>query len=83
MKLFPDEAKKKRFMKRGLPAIFAVAWTPIVWMAIAALLGPVLERIVPAWQLVFVVIATATALAMVGVVRFFRFMGLKVFGESD
>lgn len=81
MKIFPDEEKKKRFMKHKLPLVFAVAWTPIVWMALASVLGPLLERMVPVWQLVVLVIALVTALAMVGIVRFFRFIGLRVFGE--
>ncbi|HHE07759.1 MAG TPA: hypothetical protein ENL01_02440 [Chlorobaculum parvum] len=81
MKIFPNEEEKKRFMKHKLPLVFAVAWTPIVWMALTFMLGPLLERMVPVWQLVVLVIALATALAMVGIVRFFRFIGLRVFGE--
>jgi len=82
MKFFPDEEKKKRFMKNGLPVVFAVAWTPIIWMVLAAVLGPVLERVLPVWQLVVLIIAMLSVLAMVMLVRLFRLLGLKFFGEN-
>lgn len=82
MKFFPDEEKKKRFMKNGLPVVFAVAWTPIIWMVLAAVLGPVLERVLPVWQLVVLIIAMLSVLAMVMLVRVFRILGLKIFGEK-
>ncbi|ACF11712.1 conserved hypothetical protein [Chlorobaculum parvum NCIB 8327] len=82
MKFFPDEEKKKRFMKNGLPVMFAVAWTPIIWMVLAAVLGPVLERVLPVWQLVVLIIAMLSVLAMVMLVRLFRILGLKFFGEN-
>jgi len=82
MKFFPDEEKKKRFMKNGLPVVFAVAWTPIIWMVLAAVLGPVLERVLPVWQLVVLIIAMLSVLAMVMLVRLFRILGLKFFGEN-
>lgn len=82
MKFFPDEEKKKRFMKNGLPVVFAVAWTPIIWMVLAAVLGPVLERVLPVWQLVVFIIAMLSVLAMVMLVRLFRLLGLKFFGEN-
>jgi len=82
MKIFPDEETRKRFMKNGLPVLLAVVWAPIIWMVLAAVLGPLLERVLPLWQLVFLVIGMMTVFAMVMLVRLFRIVGLKVFGDK-
>jgi len=62
MKLFPDREKLKRYMKAGLPLIFAVAWTPVVWMLLAALFGPPMQRLFSAWQPVVAILAASTLL---------------------
>ncbi|RXK88512.1 hypothetical protein EST62_03050 [Chlorobaculum sp. 24CR] len=84
MKLFPDKDKEKRknFMKGGLPVVLAVVWAPIIWMALAAFLGPVMERVIGVWQLNVAILAVATLLAMVGLIRLFKLAGLKIFDKA-
>jgi len=77
MKLFPDRDKLKKYMKAGLPLIFAVAWTPVVWMLLAAVFGPPMQRLFSAWQPVVAILVVTTCLAMIGLVRLFRHVGLK------
>jgi hypothetical protein len=82
MKLFPDEQKKKKFMKSGLPVVFTIAWTPIVWMLLASLMGPVIEPVFHSWQPVVLIIGVMTLLAMLLLIRLFRSVGLKVFDKG-
>jgi hypothetical protein len=83
MKLFPDKDKLKKKMKAGLPLIFAVAWTPVVWMLLAAVFGPPMQRVFSAWQPVVAILAVTTILAMVGLVRLFRYVGLKSYDNPE
>ncbi|NTW52154.1 MAG: hypothetical protein HGB22_06155 [Chlorobiaceae bacterium] len=77
MGLFPEREKMMRYMKAGLPLIFAVAWTPVIWMLLAAVFGPPMQRLFSSWQPVVAILATATVLVMVGLVRLFRSIGLR------
>jgi hypothetical protein len=83
MKLFPDKEKRKNFMKGGLPIILAVVWTPIIWMTLAAVLGPAMERVIGVWQVNVIILAVATVLAMIGLIRLFKMTGLKFFEKVD
>jgi hypothetical protein len=83
MGLFPDREKLQRFMKSGLPLIFAIAWTPVVWMLLAAVFGPPMQRVFSAWQPVVAILASATLLVMVGIVRLFRRVGLRSFDKAE
>jgi len=83
MKLFPDEQKKKKFMKGGLPVVFTIAWTPIVWMLLASLMGPVIEPVFHSWQPVVLIIGVMTLVAMLLLIRLFRGAGLKVFDKGE
>ncbi|AOS83970.1 hypothetical protein BIU88_07300 [Chlorobaculum limnaeum] len=83
MKLFPDKEKRTNFMKSGLPVVLAVVWTPIVWMALAAFLGPFMERLIGAWQVNVVMLGVATLLIMVALIRLFKMAGLKIFDKLD
>jgi len=83
MKLFPDEQKRKKFMKGGLPVVFTIAWTPIVWMLMASLVGPVVDPVFQSWQPVVLIIGVTTLLAMLLLIRLFRGGGLKIFDKGD
>ncbi|HWR01507.1 MAG TPA: hypothetical protein VN371_06550 [Chlorobaculum sp.] len=83
MGLFPEREKMKGYMKAGLPLIFAIAWTPVVWMVLAAVFGPPMQRLFSAWQPVVAILVAATLLAMVGLVRLFRSIGLRYFDKAE
>lgn len=77
MKWFPEKEKRKKYMKFGLPAVFTIAWTPVVWTVVAALLGPPMERVFSSWQPVVAVLSVATLLVMTLLLRVVRTAGLK------
>jgi membrane protein YdbS with pleckstrin-like domain len=83
MKLLPDKEKKKKFMKNGLPVIFAVAWTPIIWMVLVSIAGPLMERMFHAWQPVVIIIAVATVLVMIALIRLFKMAGSRIFDNGQ
>ncbi|NTU58832.1 MAG: hypothetical protein HGB00_07955 [Chlorobiaceae bacterium] len=83
MGLFPDREKIKKYMKAGLPLIFAVAWTPVVWMLTAALFGPPMQRMLGSWQPVVAILAVVTFVVMVGLVRLFQRIGLRSFDKVE
>jgi len=83
MKLFPDEQQKKRFMKNGLPVIFAVAWTPIVWMLLVLVAGPLMERMFNAWQPVVIILGFVTVLVMMALIRLFKMAGSRIFEKGE
>ncbi|NTU93590.1 MAG: hypothetical protein HGB29_05390 [Chlorobiaceae bacterium] len=82
MRLFPEKEKLKAIMKRWLPLLFAVAWTPMVWMLLAALIGPLMVRLFGSWQPVVAVLVVSTALVTGGMIAVFRRYGLKIFEEK-
>jgi len=79
MGFFPDRDKLKAFMKKGLPLIFAVAWTPVLWMALAALFGSAMERLLGSWQVTVGILGVAALLLMGTLVLLFRRYGLGIF----
>jgi len=81
MRLFPEREKMKAFMKKGLPIIFAVAWTPMVWMLMVALLGPAMQHLFADWRTIVAILMVSTILVMVGMVVIFRRYALKIFGD--
>ncbi|NTU53607.1 MAG: hypothetical protein HGA97_07935 [Chlorobiaceae bacterium] len=83
MKWFPEKEQRKRFMKRGLPTMFAIAWTPVIWMLLAALLGPLLDQWFTSWQPVVLILGAATLLVMIMLLRLLRNTGLKFFDKND
>ncbi len=83
MGLFPEKEKMKGYMKAGLPLIFAVAWTPVVWMLLAAIFGPPMQRLFSTWQPVVGILALMTILVMAGLVRLFRSIGLRNFDKAE
>lgn len=80
MRLFPEKEKLGKMMRGGLPLIFAVAWAPMVWMLLASLLGPSMERLFGTWQPVVAVLTIVTAIVMLLLIAAFRRFGLKIFG---
>ena len=82
MGLLPDREKLKAFMKKGLPLIFAVAWTPVLWMALAALFGQPMERLFGSWQAALGILGAAAVLLMAALMLLFRRYGLKIFEEK-
>ncbi|NTV67470.1 MAG: hypothetical protein HGB06_07285 [Chlorobaculum sp.] len=83
MRLFPDEQTKKRFMKNGLPVIFGVVWTPIIWMLLVSIAGPLMQRMFQAWQPVVISLALVTLLVMVVLIRLFKIAGSRFFEKSE
>ncbi len=82
MKLFPDRARMKVLMGRGLPLVFAIAWAPLVWMLLAGVVGNALTSIFRSWQPVVAVLATLTIAVMCGLVLVFRRFALKIFDDN-
>jgi membrane protease YdiL (CAAX protease family) len=82
MKWFPEMEKRKRFMKSGLPVIFTVAWTPVVGMLLAMLLGPPMQKIFVSGLPVMLVIGVLTLIVMLVLYRLFRQIGLKIFDQN-
>lgn len=80
MRLFPDKEQLKKMMRGGLPLIFAVAWAPMVWMLLAALLGPVMGLLFSSWQPVVAILSVATLAVTLLLNVVFRRYGLKIFG---
>jgi len=83
MKLFPDSAAKKRFMKTGLPIVLGIAWSPIIWMLLLAILGPALFALTASW----VIMQTITLALVVAVIffllRLFLRTGRKFYSEGE
>jgi hypothetical protein len=48
-------------------------------MVLAAFLGPAMERVIGVWQVTVAILAVATLLAMVALIRLFKTLGLKIF----
>lgn len=80
MRFFPDKEKLKKMMRGGLPLIFAVAWAPMVWMLLAALLGPVMGYLFSSWQAVVAILSVATLAVTLLLTVAFRRFGMKIFG---
>jgi hypothetical protein len=81
MRLFPEREKMKVFMSRWLPVLLAVAWAPLVWMILAALLGSWLQSISCSWQVVMIVLALATLGSTFGLLRLFGLFSRNIFDE--
>jgi hypothetical protein len=82
MRLFPEKEKMKVFMKKGLPLIFAVAWTPMVWMLLLAVLGPAMQYLFGSWQVVVAVLAVSTVLVSGSLTYLFSRYGLTIFKDK-
>ncbi len=81
MRLFPEKEKMNTFRKKGLPIIFAVAWTPMVWMLMVALLGPAMQYLFADWRPIVAILVVSTLLVVFGLVGLFRRYALKIFGD--
>lgn len=82
MKLFGDLEFRKRFMKSGLPFILAVAWAPIIWMALTALLGPFLLQASRSFLVVQTIVFPLTLLVLFLFLRFFRVFSSRFYGAK-
>jgi hypothetical protein len=81
MKLFSDSDSRKRFMKNGLPILLSIAWGPIIWMSVSALLGRALLFFTGSMliaQLLVVVITLGTLFLFL---RLFRYLSGKFYGD--
>lgn len=83
MKLFSDSAAKKRFMKTGLPIILGIAWSPIIWMLLVAILGPALFALTASWFMTHVVILVVVAPVIFLLLRLFMRTGRKFYSEEE
>ncbi|MBN1279890.1 MAG: hypothetical protein JW989_09030, partial [Chlorobiaceae bacterium] len=70
---------RKRFMKKGLPAILVFAWAPIVWLLLSSLLTPVLMQTTSSFMLAQGVIVPLTVLFLLIFIRVFRFIGKNIY----
>jgi len=82
MKLFGDPEFRKRFMKSGLPFILAVAWAPIIWMALTALLGSFLLRLTSSVLVVQTIVLPLSLLSIFLFLRVFRVLSDRFYGEK-
>lgn len=82
MKLFGDSEFRKRFMKSGLPVALAVAWAPIIWMTLTALLGPLLLRLTSSFLAVQTIVLPLTLLSIFLFLRAFRVLSSRFYGEK-
>jgi len=69
-------------MKSGLPVILAVAWAPIVWMLFMAFLVPLLLPVMKSFILVQVIVVPLTAISLVFLLRLFRVLSERFYGEK-
>ncbi len=69
-------------MKSGLPVILAVAWAPIVWMLFMAFLVPLLLPVMKSFILVQVIVVPLTAISLVFLLRLFRALSERFYGEK-
>jgi len=82
MKLFGDPEFRKRFMKSGLPFILAVAWAPIIWMVLTALLGSFLLRLTSSVLVVQTIVLPLPLLSIFLFLRVFRVLSDRFYGEK-
>ncbi len=82
MKLFPDFETKKRFMKTGLPIIFGIAWSPIIWMVVIAILGQGVFALTGSWIITQAVVLAIVAFMLYLLLRVFMQVGSKFYGEE-
>jgi hypothetical protein len=81
MKLFPDFETKKRFMKTGLPIIFGIAWSPIVWIVVIATIGQGVFALTGSWLVTQALILVIVLFVMALFLRVFMRIGSKFHGE--
>jgi len=82
MKILPEPESRKRFMKNGLPVILAVAWAPIIWMLFMAIFAPLLLPFMKSFILVQVIVVPLAAVFLVFLLRLFRSLSGKFYGEK-
>ncbi|NTU68482.1 MAG: hypothetical protein HGB02_06355 [Chlorobiaceae bacterium] len=82
MGLFPDKDKMKVVMKNGLPLIFAVAWTPVLWMVLAVVFGSAMEHLLGSWQAAIGLLGVSALLLMAALSLLFRRYGLGIFDAT-
>ncbi len=83
MKLFPDFETKKRFMKTGLPIIAGIAWSPIIWIVVLAVLGPSLFALTASWPVTLAITFFVVLFTALFLMKFFIRLGAKFYGESN
>jgi len=71
MKFFPDADSRNLFMKKGLPAVLAVVWAPVVWLALSGLIAPLLRPVTSSDLLSQVVIIPLTVIVTRLLLRLF------------
>ncbi|MEI7694628.1 MAG: hypothetical protein WCI64_03120 [Chlorobium sp.] len=81
MKLFPDKEQRKRWMKRALPFLFGIAWTPIILLLVTALFGKPLAALF-GWPVTLWISVILTLLCTTLFLRFFSLSGKKRDGEK-
>jgi hypothetical protein len=74
MKLFTDAEKRKRFMKRGLPYLLGIAWTPIIGVVVTAAVGKPVAGLI-GWQSTLAVTGLITLVVVYLLLKFFRRTG--------
>jgi hypothetical protein len=82
MKLIPDKASRQQFMKKGLTVILGVAWAPIIWLLVTALLSSSLSALTGSWMVTQGVILVFAFAATLTLLRFFVRIGDKFHGSS-
>ena len=83
MKFFSDSDAKKRFMKTGLPIMFGIAWTPIIWMVFTASLGPVLFALTGSWPVTLGVTVLIVLIADYLLLKAFQGISDKFYSKNE
>jgi len=81
MKLFPDAASRKRFMKTGLPVLLGIAWMPIIGLLIISIIGKPIGALI-GLPVTIGITAFMTILFTILLLRFFNRVAQKIKSES-
>ena len=82
MKLFPDVESRKRFMKTSLFFLLGIAWTPVIWVIVAAMVGKPMVALM-GWPVMLGISGMMTLFFIFLFLRFFNRSGKKFNDDSQ
>ncbi|HED31060.1 MAG TPA: hypothetical protein ENN50_05125 [Prosthecochloris aestuarii] len=68
------------FFRRLFLAVFAVAWFPIVWLLMSAILGPLLTAFVEQGWMVHVLLLLVSVAGVMWLLKLVNYLKVKMFG---
>ena len=82
MKLFPDTESRKRFMKTSLHFLLGIAWVPVLWVIVMAMVGKPIAALM-GWPVTLGISGMMTLLFLFLFLRFFSYNGKKINDSSE